>query len=223
MKEDDGKKIPPYVSYKTFTNFVEGLKNAMPGRIDRSVMSSLSGAVQSQLASSLDYFELITGSGRPTEKLARLVNWEGAQRKHLLREMLASAYAFLFKNLDMQNATTRQLQEEFSRVGASGDTVRKCINFFLAAARDSELQLSPYFKKTRLSRGSYRVRRAGFAEAQQANEGTLNQTPSAPWSQLLLSKFPSFDLSWPDEVKLKWFDDFQKLMFFLDKKEGDKN
>jgi hypothetical protein len=30
--------------------------------------------------------------------------------------------------------------------------------------------------------------------------------------QLLLSKFPSFDPAWPDEVKTKWFEGFNKLM-----------
>jgi hypothetical protein len=32
------------------------------------------------------------------------------------------------------------------------------------------------------------------------------------WEQMLLSKFPSFDPSWPDEVKSKWFDGFHRLM-----------
>ena len=32
------------------------------------------------------------------------------------------------------------------------------------------------------------------------------------WADLLLSKFPTFDPNWPDEVKLKWFDGFERLM-----------
>ncbi len=33
-----------------------------------------------------------------------------------------------------------------------------------------------------------------------------------PWAQMLLSKFPSFDPNWSDEVKAKWFDGFHRLM-----------
>lgn len=33
-----------------------------------------------------------------------------------------------------------------------------------------------------------------------------------PLDKLLLSKFPSFDPAWPDEVKIKWFDGFNELM-----------
>jgi hypothetical protein len=32
------------------------------------------------------------------------------------------------------------------------------------------------------------------------------------WAEQLLSKFPQFDPAWPDEVKLKWFDAFDRLM-----------
>jgi hypothetical protein len=32
------------------------------------------------------------------------------------------------------------------------------------------------------------------------------------WPQLLLSKFPTFDPAWPDDVKSKWFNAFDKLM-----------
>jgi hypothetical protein len=30
--------------------------------------------------------------------------------------------------------------------------------------------------------------------------------------EMLLSKFPQFDPAWPDEVKLKWFDAFDRLL-----------
>jgi hypothetical protein len=34
--------------------------------------------------------------------------------------------------------------------------------------------------------------------------------------QILLSKFPSFDLEWPDEIKIKWFEDFLNLIKYLE-------
>jgi hypothetical protein len=39
-----------------------------------------------------------------------------------------------------------------------------------------------------------------------------NRADTNPWAEQLLSKFPQFDPTWPDEVKLKWFDGFDRLM-----------
>ena len=36
--------------------------------------------------------------------------------------------------------------------------------------------------------------------------------PLPAWPELLLAKFPDFNPEWPDEVKAKWFDAFEKLM-----------
>jgi hypothetical protein len=32
------------------------------------------------------------------------------------------------------------------------------------------------------------------------------------WKEMLLNKFPTFDPSWNDEVKLKWFAAFDELI-----------
>jgi hypothetical protein len=32
------------------------------------------------------------------------------------------------------------------------------------------------------------------------------------WDKMLLAKFPTFDPTWTDEVKLKWFEAFDKLL-----------
>ena len=45
------KLVPPYVPYRSFGNFIQSLKQGIPARIDRSVMSNMSGALQSQLTS----------------------------------------------------------------------------------------------------------------------------------------------------------------------------
>lgn len=38
------------------------------------------------------------------------------------------------------------------------------------------------------------------------------RTDTNVWAEQLLAKFPQFDPAWPDEVKLKWFDGFDRLM-----------
>ena len=39
--------------------------------------------------------------------------------------------------------------------------------------------------------------------------------PLTSWHSALLAKFPAFDPSWPDNVKAKWFETFEKLREIL--------
>jgi hypothetical protein len=41
------------------------------------------------------------------------------------------------------------------------------------------------------------------------------------WQKLLLSKFPAFDPSWPDDVISRWFDAFRDLMGEFKNESGD--
>ncbi len=220
-KDAERKALPPYLPYRTFRTFVESLRVAIPGRIDRSLMGTMSGTAQGQLIAALRYLDLITLQGSPTEKLTRLVNSEGTDRQKTLRDILTSAYTFLFhEGFPLERATVRQLEEKFNTAGASGETVRKCIAFFTAAAKAADLPLSPFIKGARGARGSGgRARRmAPGATIQnslpksQADQIPYDQSEPLTWRQLLLAKFPSFDPSWPDEVKAKWFDAFDRLM-----------
>jgi hypothetical protein len=211
--------VPPYAPYRSFRNFIDGLKQGIPSRIDRSVMPSMSGALQSQLTATLRYLELITPSGVPTPALAVLVNSEGAERSKVLRQLLHSAYPFIFDKdkFDLMGATPRMLEEQFAHAGASGGTVYKCINFFLAAAREAQFEISPHLKSgrgVRSSRTRQRSARNSSDSSINGGEGAVdfNEGSELTWDQMLLSKFPSFDPAWPDEVKIKWFDGFHRLM-----------
>ncbi len=213
------KNVPPYLPYKTFKSFLEGLRVAMPARIDRSIMGSMSGGAQTLLIAALKYLSLTTPQDAPTEKLTRLVNSEGQEWQKVFKDILTSGYGFIFKDgLDLMRATPRQLDEQFETTGASGDTVRKCVAFFIAAAKDAHIQLSPHITKAKRGTRSTnnRPRRAAttVAETVKMDEGSAETQPPAQlgWSQMLLSKFPTFDPAWPPEVQAKWFDSFEKLM-----------
>jgi hypothetical protein len=208
--------VPPYVPYRSFRNFTDSLKQGIPGRIDRSVMASMSGAIQSQLTAALRYLGLIKVTGQPSDILPRLVNSEGPERIKVMREIVTTSYKFLFDGFDVKTATPRMLEEQFGKMGASGGTLSKCMNFFLAAAKEAGIETSPHLKPQRGPRqGRARQRVTRIADA-----GINGQTPviiaegegDVSWAQMLLSKFPSFDPSWPDEVKVKWFDGFHRLM-----------
>jgi hypothetical protein len=208
--------VPPYVPYRSFRNFTDSLKQGIPARIDRSVMPSMSGALQSQLMSALRYLSLVTSSGHPTETLITFVNSEGTERVEALKKILAGGYPFLRKPFELKTATPRMIEEQFANAGASGGTIDKCINFFIAAAKEAEITLSPHLTSTRTGRSPRRARTARVTNQTVVNESAAEPSSSGmgelSWAQLLLSKFPSFDPGWPDDVKAKWFDAFDKLM-----------
>ena len=113
------KNVPPYLPYKTFKSFLEGLRVAMPARIDRSIMGSMSGGAQTLLIAALKYLSLTTPQDAPTEKLTRLVNSEGQEWQKVFKDILTSGYGFIFKDgLDLMRATPRQLDEQFETTGA---------------------------------------------------------------------------------------------------------
>ena len=212
--EDTDKLLPPYVPYRTFSTFIEGLKVGGPARVDRSVMKTLSGANQSWLMGALKYLKLIADDGIPTDRLRQLVSSEGADRQKRLQDVARTAYAFLFRDgFHLQTATPRQLDEAFTKAGPSGDTVRRCVTFFVELAKDAGLPLSPHIEKSSLAtRAMPRRRRTNGNTAAEIQEQPIRTEVAKPLTELLLDKFPAFDTAWPDEVKAKWFTAFGDLM-----------
>ncbi len=221
------KAVPPYVSYKSFINFLDNLKSqAIPQRIDRSVkvFQTMSGSLQGQLKAALVYLNLINQNGDTTAALEKLVRSDGIEREQALESILIPAYPFIFENgLELDRATHRQLEERFDQTGATRDTLRKCIAFFLKAAHGAGIKLSPHFKKVRSQKTIIKPRRKEApisktkpipTEEQKTVQESKppQQTTDESWENALLSKFPAFDPAWPDEVKSKWFVDFKALM-----------
>ena len=148
---DRKNPIPPYVAYRTFRNFlVQMEKQGLPGRIDRSVLAHKSGSVQSQLLLALRFLGLIHKSGKPTEDLKRLLTGIQRERMAHFKSLLERSYPFVFgSGFDVETATSDQTEELFGRTGASGETLRRCISFFVSAARESGIPVSSYIKPHR--------------------------------------------------------------------------
>ncbi len=163
MNKKKESSIPPYISYRTFTNFLNELRaRGLPSRVDRSVMAHKSGTIQSQLLLTLNYLGLLRGSGQPTDQLKQLIESEGPQRQEVLRGILKTSYGFVFKSdIGLQTATSDQAEELFQQTGASGETVRRSIAFFLAAAKDSGIPISDYIKPHKRRRSASRTARTG--------------------------------------------------------------
>ncbi len=153
MEENARKQPkPPYLSYKTLTNFISGFKAAgLPDRIDRTVMSGQSGATQSNLIQSLLFFNLIAEDGTPSTELAKLVETEMGDST-LLKQLITTGYSFVFtSDLNLETATDGQLQEVFRTAGLGGDTTRKAMTFFVQIAEAAGLKISPHIKSAKKS------------------------------------------------------------------------
>jgi hypothetical protein len=225
-QQKEQRSVPPYLPYKTFINFIDGLKfGGVPSRIDKGLTRTMSGGQRSSLFKALQYLNLMNAERRPTDLLNRLVHSEGAERQEALRDTLLGAYRFLDGEIDLHRATEDELREVFEKKGgAGGDTVRKAVAFYLAAAKAGELPLSQYLTNARATRSPGRQRRAKTAakgsSVKQRENGEVDEPPAQPWAQMLLAKFPSFDPAWPDEVKASWFQAFQQLMTMQEDDEG---
>ena len=167
----------------------------------------MAGSTGIQLMTALRFLGLMDEGNRPNEKLVRMVQSEGREWQETLKGIVRDRYAFVFESLELERATPAQLGEKFKEQGAEGDVGRKCIAFFVAAANDANIPLSPFIlKKNRATRVTSKPKRAGARSSLQKGKGgavseSRVEFPNRiTWEEMLLSKFPSFDPSWPDEL-----------------------
>lgn len=217
------RHLPPYVSYRTFRNFVDGLQNQqIPDRIDRSYWGRLfSGSTGTQLMSALHFLGLTDANDAPTNRLRLLVSANDEKRTVLFKEITQEAFSFVLQGqINPQAATYAQFEEIFhNRFELSGDVSRKCIKFFVAIANDANLPLSPFimkrFRPINSGSASKTVSKKISTRANR-NASALQYLEKAPlqmsWNEMLLTKFPTFDPNWSDEVKLEWFGAFDELL-----------
>lgn len=229
--ERNQTRFPPYVSYRTFRNFVEQLGPRVPARIDRSYWGDMfSGSSGGHLMSALRFLELIDDKGQPTDRLRPLAGARGDDRTSVLHDIAMDSFSFVFRGFpDPQNATYGQLEDIFrTRFPLSGDLSRKCLKFFIELSNDAGITLSPFItKRVRSVRGSTGTksvtRKISTKTVARTGPARMNREPVVPenqvgspvsvsWDEQLLTKFPTFDPSWSDEVKLKWFSGFDELL-----------
>ena len=227
--EDAGKKsaTPPYVAYKTLSNFLDRFKQGLPGRIDRGLMGSMSGAAQSQVTTALRYLGMISDNNIPNPIMRRYVNGEESDRRAALREMLERSYPFLFNHeFDIATATAHMLRDNFTEnTSATGETISRCIAFFKDAAVDAGIEVSPYImqRSARSSAGGSK-RKVAAKKAQSA----LQQSPAQEGSQIpraasfvaqsslllmgLFQRLPVPGNRWSREEREQWIQTLQNVL-----------
>jgi len=218
---------PPYVAYKTLSNFLDRFKQGIPGRIDRGLMGSMSGAAQSQVTTALRFLGMISENHIPNPIMTRYVSGEENDRKAALREMIERAYPFIFNsNFDISTATAHMLRENFvANTSATGETVSRCIAFFKDAATDAGIVVSPYIlQKSARAVGSGARRKPAGKKAQEPVERTIPQvvspTPKIPsfpaQSSLLLmglfQRLPVVGSKWSKDEREQWVQTLQNVL-----------
>jgi hypothetical protein len=223
VRSNSRKRLPPYISYRTFQNFIDRLQEGIPARIDRSYWGDrLSGSNGTQLMTALRFLNLVDVNGTPTSHLRLLVSTRGVQKKETLRQIASESFVFLSDgSFDIQTATYAQLEESFRRTFELTDSVnRKCVKFFVTLASDAGMPLSQFI--TRRARSSSNTTGTRLTVKRKGTKTRLSlavpqESEKIPattsWDRMLLAKFPSFDPTWSDEVKLGWLEAFDGLKF----------
>lgn len=229
LNDKGRRRLPPYISYRTFRNFLDELQQGVPARIDRSYWGErMSGSTGTQLVAALRFLGLIDGSAVPTDRLRKMAMLKGSARAEQLRLMTTEAFGFLSGTVDPQTATYAQLEEAFHHTfQLTGDVSRKCIKFYVAIASDAGCPLSSFItKRIRTPRSGTGIR-AITKRKNTRTEQSLKMPhdgeifpENAPWDKLLLAKFPTFDPTWNDEVKLNWFKAFDELLKMRSGRDG---
>jgi hypothetical protein len=158
MSTETRQAPPAYFAFKTLTNLIVRMEeHGPPPRIDRTFLSGMSGAGQTQFLAGLKSLGLIDEEGATQATLVDLVN-RPDDRPRLIGQMLRNYYPEAVE-LGKTAATTGQLVEIFNEYGVRGDTARKAIAFYLNAANYAgDIPLSPHFKTPSVTSGAPRRR-----------------------------------------------------------------
>ena len=140
----------PYASWKSFMTFLDQLADmGLPQQVDRTVMSKMSGATQSNIRVALSFLKLTDSGGAPTDALRRLVgqHGDGEAWQAALRDVVLGAYEPVISDLSLESGTADQLWKCFRENGnVRGSTLSRAVRFFLAALGAAGVKHSRYFK-----------------------------------------------------------------------------
>ncbi|WP_459047986.1 hypothetical protein [Stenotrophomonas sp. PSU_St99] len=140
---------PPYITYRTWQWLIDELRSheVIPGVIDRSYLSKRSGSEQSALIAAMKWFSLIDDSGAPTQLLRDYIVASENEAAVMFKKMVEQSYSAVTDgSFALGSATTNMLADKFREYEISGSTLTKSISFFLSAAKDAGIKVSPHAK-----------------------------------------------------------------------------
>lgn len=152
----------PYTAFQSVkTALTQFKEHGTPSRVDRTVLPTFSGAVSGQVVTSFKFLKLVDSNNSARPELEALVQAVGTDEwPNALRTVLQSAYTPLLA-LNLDTASPSQFTELFRREYPAAEEVgRKAMTFFLNAARDAEIKISPYILRNKKPRTNGNKRRA---------------------------------------------------------------
>jgi hypothetical protein len=212
------KSTPVYVSYVTLLSALDNLKNhGIPstGIIDKSLWDTQSGAIQGQILLALRFLGLTDEQNRVQPDLVTLAKASPEQRKTLLRPIIEQKYRSVIA-VGLPTISQAQLEDALRKFEISGSTLDRAVRFFVKACQECGIPLSARVAERVRASSSTPARRRKSANSHKRDADTSgaseeNATP-ARIEDKLLDKFPPFDPAWPDAIKTKWFEGFDRLM-----------
>lgn len=213
----DSQGIPPYIGWATWNRLIRLMKTFVPPRLDRSYFNSLgfSGTQYSQAVRAFLFLRLMDESKKPTESLRQLVMGTDPERKATFKSVIEKAYQPFFENPGPREATLGDLESFLRRQGAKG-VVDKCASFFLAAAKEADIPLSPQLAGEFGRKTGRKIKGRKKGTARQA-EPTTNQSlgqnrPLLPSGDGEIDfRVVSFVSELPAEQQEKWIRAYIKL------------
>lgn len=206
----------PYIPFTTFRNTLTkwGETGALPSRIDNSLLSTMSGGAQSQFLGALRFFELIDDGGAPSDALRLLVS-QGKDFGKNLKPLLLRFYTE-DQLRQLEHGTPASLAESFP--GRSSSVTQKMCRFFITAAEEGQLSISPHLKDSHgrvkgasKKNGRHRKRNVAPPPADPPEEPRRPQPepPGVSSWHLELTNGRSAELRWPsdadqDDIEAMW-------------------
>ena len=206
-------RLPPYVSFKTFNTLLEDLRtHDIPNKFERTALTRFNGSNRVQLMSALRFLGLVSGD-EATPALHALVNAkEPKAQVEELRRVLDDAYKPIMA-LNLQNTTTGELADAFRKHYKPQDSVLpKCLSFFIGMAKAAHVDLGKRVLQKARPGGGIGPRRVKRSPGPDARPPQGNDSKVAPAGALpSLPALPPWDADWPDEMKLLWMRNYDRL------------
>ncbi len=140
MDNDTSTLAAPYTSFSVFYALLERLSRiSRPDKIQQSHLGPVTAhGTYTHLMATLRFFHFVDTDGSPQDSLLQLAKANEAERKRRMHELLVKSYPFLLgssSSLDLNNASIKDLREEFRKHdGTSESVAAKSASFFAAAA-----------------------------------------------------------------------------------------
>lgn len=186
---DRAKKLsPPYATYGAFSSFINKLRDTgVPSRIDPSVFGNASGSVSYSVIAALKALKLIDDDGRPRAEFVRYVSAPDDERGQILASIVRAGYPSLFGgDIDLSRATAGEFDEHIRKeFEVNGSTVDKVASFFLSAAVQAGIELSPHLKARKPVSASTSSKKSAKQRKRETESGPSEDgAPASPSNQI---------------------------------------